>query len=91
MSSVHAHMSERNPNDRGKRMKFLIFLAVVLLLYLPNARADCRSECQDEYESEIKSCKDLYDNPEDADELQTCIDSANGDYSSCIDECEDHT
>ena len=72
-------------------MKFLISLAVVLLLYLPNAWADCKSECQDEYESEIKSCKEQYDNPGDSIELQTCIDSANGDYGSCIDECEDHT
>ena len=72
-------------------MKFVISLAVILLLYLPNAWADCKSDCQNEYESAVKWCKEQYGDPEDADELQTCIDSANGDYGSCIDECEDST
>ncbi len=71
-------------------MKFLISLAAVLLLYLPNAWADCKSDCQNEYESAVKSCKEQYD-PDDADELQMCLDSAKGDYDSCIDECEDST
>ena len=72
-------------------MKFLISLAVVLLLCLPNAWADCRSDCQNEYESEVKSCKEQYEDPDDADDLQMCLDSAKGDYDSCIDECEDST
>ena len=72
-------------------MNFVISLAVILLLYLPNAWADCKSDCRDEYESAIKSCKEQYDDPDEADELQNCLDSANGDYGSCIDECEDST
>ena len=72
-------------------MKFLISLAAVLLLYLPNAWADCKSDCQEGYESEIKSCKEQYADPEDAAELQACIDSANEAYGSCVDECEDST
>ena len=70
-------------------MKFLISLAVVLLLYLPNAWADCKSDCQNEYQSEVNSCKEQYGDPDDADELQMCLDDAKGDYDSCIDECED--
>ncbi len=72
-------------------MKFLISLAAVLLLYLPNAWADCKSDCQKEYESATKSCEEQYGDPDDADELQMCLDSAKGDYDSCIDECEDST
>jgi len=29
------------------------------------------------------------DDPDDADELQVCIDNAKSEYESCIDECED--
>ena len=72
-------------------MKFLICLASVLLLYLPNAWADCKSDCQDEYESAVNSCKEQYYDPDDADELQMCLDSAKGDYDTCIDECRDST
>ena len=72
-------------------MKFLISLAAVLLLYLPNAWADCKSDCQNEYESEIKSCKEQNADPEDAEELPSCIESANEALGSCIDECEDST
>ena len=72
-------------------MKFLISLAVVLLLHAPNAWADCKSDCQDEYQSEVNSCKTQYDDPDDADELQMCLDSAKGDYDFCVDECEDST
>ena len=72
-------------------MKFLISLTAVLLLQMPNAWADCKSDCQKEYESMVKSCREQYDDPDDADELQICFDSAKGDYDSCIDECEDST
>ena len=72
-------------------MKFIISLAVVFLLYLPNAWADCKSDCQNEYEAAIKSCKEEYNDPDDADELQMCLDSAKGNYDSCLDECEDST
>jgi len=72
-------------------MKFLISLAVVLLLYLPNVWADCKSECRDEYESAVKSCKEQYNDPDDADDLQMCLDDATSEYDSCIAECEDST
>ena len=72
-------------------MKFLSSLAVVLLLYLSNAWADCKSDCQDEYQSEVNSCKTQYDDPDDADQLQMCLDDARSEYESCIAECEDST
>ena len=76
---------------RRVAMKFLISLAAVLLLYLPNAWADCKFDCQNDYESAVKSCKEQYNDPDDVDELQSCLDAAKGDYESCIDECEDST
>jgi hypothetical protein len=35
--------------------------------------AGCKSDCRDEYDSEIESCKSQYDDPDDADELRQCI------------------
>jgi hypothetical protein len=33
-------------------------------------------------------CKSMYDDPEDADDLEQCIQSAKNDYQSCIEDCK---
>ena len=50
--------------------------------------AECKSDCLEEYESEVESCKEQYDDPGEADMFQTCIEDAKNQYQSCIDECE---
>jgi len=50
--------------------------------------AGCKSDCRDEYESEVDSCKLLYDDPDDAFGLQLCIQNARNEYQSCSDECD---
>ena len=70
-------------------MKLLICLIIVVLLYGSNAWAGCKSDCQEEFESAVESCKTQYDDPDDADELQTCMDNAKSEYESCINDCED--
>jgi hypothetical protein len=50
--------------------------------------AGCKSDCRDEYESEVDSCKLLYDDPDDAFDLQLCIQNAKDEYQSCIEECD---
>jgi hypothetical protein len=69
-------------------MRLLISLAMVVLLCASNAWAGCKSDCQDEYQSEVESCKELHDDPDDADMIKMCIDNAKSEYESCIDECE---
>jgi hypothetical protein len=49
--------------------------------------AGCISDCKDEYDSGVQSCKLLYDNLDDAEDLQMCIQDAKDEYQSCIDEC----
>jgi hypothetical protein len=49
--------------------------------------AGCISNCKDEYHSAVASCKSMYDDPDDADDLQQCIQDAKDEYESCIDEC----
>ena len=71
--------------------KWIIFLLIfVLIIFGLSLRsiAGCKSDCQDEYESAVESCKEQYDDPDDADMLKVCTDNAKSEYESCIDECE---
>jgi hypothetical protein len=49
--------------------------------------AECKSDCRDEYDSKIESCKSQYADPEDVDELRQCIQTATDEYESCIEDC----
>ena len=72
--------------------KWVVVALVFMLIsfgFSVQSIADCKSDCQDEYESEIGSCKTRYDDPDDADELQTCMENAKSEYDSCVNECED--
>ena len=73
------------------RKKWIIVLLILVLMLFGfsfRAIADCKSDCQNGYESEVESCKEQYDDPDDADVLKVCIDDAKSEYESCIDECE---
>ena len=48
----------------------------------------CKTDCRDEYESERDSCMLLYDDPDDADDLQMCLQEAKSTYDDCVEECE---
>jgi hypothetical protein len=65
----------------------LIFVLIIVGFSLRSI-AGCKSDCQDEYESAVESCKEQYDDPNDADMLKVCIDNAKSEYDPCIDDCE---
>ncbi|RPJ05561.1 MAG: hypothetical protein EHM36_08140 [Deltaproteobacteria bacterium] len=67
---------------------FMSLIMVVLLISVPNAWSDCKSDCLEDYESEINSCKTQYEDPEDADDLRECFENAKSEYDSCIEECD---
>jgi hypothetical protein len=72
-------------------MRLLRFCATVLLCIAFPASliwAGCKSDCRDDYESEVESCKLMHDSPDDADDLTMCIQSAKDDYDSCVEECD---
>ena len=72
-------------------MRLLICFAMAVILCGSQAWADCRSDCEDEYQSEAKSCRNLHDDPNDPDdvgEFEVCMDSAEKEYQSCISECK---
>lgn len=68
--------------------KILLIFALILALASP-AWADCKSECKAQYGSDVESCNALNDDPEDANILKLCIESAEDDYDSCTADCED--
>ncbi|MGP8153589.1 MAG: hypothetical protein ACLQBQ_05530 [Smithella sp.] len=45
------------------------------------------SDCRDNYDSAREDCISMYDDPDDADNLRTCIDDAKADYDDCLEEC----
>ena len=69
------------------RIKRLVLLFVSLLASSVLVWAGCISDCKDEYDSAVESCKSMYDDPDDADDLQQCIENAKDEYQSCIEEC----
>ena len=67
-----------------------LILALIILSALPLiVWAGCKSDCRAEYDSEVESCKLLHDDPDDADDLKTCIQNARDEFDSCIEECDD--
>jgi hypothetical protein len=65
-------------------MRFLMSLVIVVLLSMPNAWAGCKSDYQDDYQSEVESCKANNDDPDDADELKIYLDNAKSEYDAAI-------
>ena len=73
-----------------KRMPIMRLMLPAILFAMSSAMiwAGCKSDCHDEYQSEVESCHQRYDDPDDADDLRQCIQNAKDDYESCIDECD---
>jgi hypothetical protein len=68
-------------------IKRFILPAVLVAMSSAMIWAGCKSDCRDEYDSAIESCKSRYDDPDDADELRQCIQNATDEYESCIEDC----
>ena len=54
------------------RLGLCLFL-FSLFLALPTY-AGCKSDCEDEYQSAKEECNSQYDEPDDSDELKSCLD-----------------
>jgi len=64
-------------------------LMVALLLATPRfVVAGCASDCRDDFDSEVQSCNVSWDDPDEADDLSSCIDDAHSGYEDCIEECQ---
>jgi len=63
-------------------------LVVLILSAATLVWAGCKSDCKDTYQSEVENCHLLYDSPNEADDLQLCIENAKGTYDACIEECD---
>jgi len=65
----------------------LLILVINLAAIATMAYAGCKSDCRGTYDDDVESCKSLYDDPDDADDLRLCLQTAKDDYDSCIYEC----
>jgi hypothetical protein len=63
-------------------LPLILLIASAVLVW-----AGCISDCKDEYDLAVESCKLMYDEPDDADDLQQCIQDAKDEYQSCVEEC----
>ncbi len=69
-------------------MRWSRCLFIVILLYGGQAWGDCKSDCQNDYQSEINSCREQFSEPDDGDDLAECTDDAKKGYEFCLEECE---
>jgi hypothetical protein len=72
--------------------RFLLVACVGVAFTMATASSvvgGCGENCDSTYRSDIQTCHLSYgDDPEDADDLANCIQSARDDYRSCLDDCE---
>lgn len=45
------------------------------------------SDCRDAYQDEAESCQVVHAEPDEAEDLQVCVQNAAMDYESCAEEC----
>ncbi len=69
-------------------MRWLMFFFSVILLCGEQAWADCKLDCQNDYQSEVSSCRAQFSDPEDVDDLAECMDDAKRGFESCLEGCE---
>jgi len=63
-----------------KRAYTTLFTACALLVVATSAHAGCKSDYQDA----IESCHLMHDDPSEADDLAMCIQDAQDEYQSCV-------
>jgi hypothetical protein len=73
------------------RKLLILTLFVTLIIALVGLRkvlAACGENCDSTYQSDVESCHLMYgDDPEDADDLAMCIQTARDDYRTCVESC----
>ena len=70
------------------RLSGALFLVLVGGLYALSVHAGCMSDCKEEYESDVEDCSLTNDEPEDAADLNMCLEQARDDYRDCVRECQ---
>lgn len=61
---------------------------VLLLIFVKDALAGCKTDCKDEYDSEVEDCHSMHYDADSYDERLSCIEDARGELESCEYECE---
>ena len=75
-----------------KKFGLIIMMILGLHAYSQNtcsARASCRSDCDDQYASNIQSCSSLLNGSSNPESLEACMNNTERTYDTCLEECED--
>lgn len=84
---VTIEIAQKNRSSRNALIRVAATVGFTFTLLMP-ALAGCITNCRDEYDSEVDSCRSQYDDPDDADDLRQCIDNAKDEYDDCVHECK---
>lgn len=74
-----------------KKLVSIVIMILGLCICFQNfdsVLADCKSDCEDQYESKIRLCSSLLSNNDPA-SLEACMNNAESAYDTCLNECED--
>ncbi len=69
------------------KIKIGFFVSLFFLFLAQPSFAGCKSDCADEYQSAREDCNNLHDDPDEADDLQICLDESKSDYDNCVEDC----
>jgi hypothetical protein len=67
-------------------MRALLATAFGVVLSFP-VPAGCVSDCREQYDSAVEDCRNMHNEPDDADDLRQCIEDAKSEYDDCVEEC----
>ena len=65
-----------------------VICLVLLLIFVKDALAGCKTDCKDEYESEVEDCHLIFYDSDSHEELLSCIEDAKSELEDCKYECE---
>ena len=69
------------------KQELIAFFLVSAALLLPSfSIAGGNSDCRDEYDSAREDCMLMHEDPDEADDLQMCLEDAKSAYEDCIEE-----
>jgi hypothetical protein len=72
----------------GTSLKIAFGCVAAFVVMAGRVSGSCGANCDLTYGSDIKSCHLMYgSDPDDAEDLSECIQTARDDYRSCLDDC----
>lgn len=72
-------------------MKLILLISALILALTSPVLASCKSDCKDQFDSEVEECNLLNHDVADTNILKICMDEAKNECDSCIADCKDES